>query len=68
MMTESESESRKEAAMVMAMNELAEKYGCKVKVDFETHTIDFDCPNKQAEVDLAFEIKNLFDQEAASPD
>ncbi len=67
-MTEKETEDRKEAAMVMAMNSLAEKYGCKVKIDFESNTIDFDCPNKQAEVDLALEVKKLFDQEPEPAD
>ena len=60
-MSENESKDKDEAAMLMAMNQLAEKYGCKVKVDFKTHTIDFDCPDKEAENKLALEIKGMLE-------
>lgn len=60
-MSEIESKEQDKARMLTAMNQLAEKYGCKVKVDFETHTIDFDCPNKEAENNLALEIKGMLE-------
>jgi len=54
---------KKEAELVQAINSLAEKHGCKVQINFEKHTIEFDCPDKQSEVDLAMEIKKMMGDE-----
>ena len=54
---EADSKEKKEARMVAAINQLAEKHGCSVQFDFDKHTIEFDCPNKESELDLAMEVK-----------
>jgi hypothetical protein len=54
------SEERDEAAMFTAVNQLAGKYGCKVKFDLQQHTINFNCPDKEAEVGLALELEAMF--------
>ncbi len=56
-MEETPTKEQREAQMITAINQLAEKHGCKVEVDFEKQTIEFDCPDKQSELDLAMEIK-----------
>ncbi len=49
----------KDSAMIAAMNMLAKKHGCKVEIDLANHSLQFDCPNKKAETDLALEINKL---------
>jgi hypothetical protein len=62
-MEEVDEKGKQEAQMLNAIHSLAEKYGCRVQVDFEKHTIDFDCPNKTVELDLAMEIQRLMGTE-----
>lgn len=62
-MEEAPSKEQREAQMLNAMNRLAQKHGCKVVVDFEKHIIDFDCPNKESELALALEIKEMVEPE-----
>jgi len=45
--------------MLMAMDMLAKKYGCKLDIDLSNHTLEFDCPNKKVEADLALEFFKL---------
>jgi len=58
-MEEKPSPEQAQAQMLNAIHSLAEKHGCKVSVDFEKHIIDFDCPDKQSELALAMEIKDI---------
>jgi len=62
-MDEAPTQEQREAQMLNAMNRLAEKHGCKVVVDFEKFTIDFDCPSKDSELALALEIKDMMEPE-----
>ena len=62
-MGEQNSKEQQEAEMAQAIEALAKKHGCKVKIDFAQHLIDFDCPDKQSELDLAMEIKKLMGAE-----
>ena len=50
-----------QSVMLMTMNMLAEKYGCKLDIDFTNHTVQFDCPNKKVEADLALEIDKILE-------
>jgi sugar phosphate isomerase/epimerase len=58
-MSEEGSKETKEAEMTAAIQRIAKKHGCKVEIDYEKHTMEFDCPTKEAEVDLAMEIKKM---------
>jgi len=62
-MEENPTREQAEAQMLNAINKLADKHGCKVSVDFEKQTIEFDCPDKQSELDLAMEIKAMMGDE-----
>jgi hypothetical protein len=62
-MEEQPSKEEREAQMLNTINQLAEKYGCKVEIDFDNQTIEFDCPDKQSELDLAMEIKAMMGPE-----
>ena len=61
-------QSQKEADLANAIQRLAEKYGCKVDIDFADHKIEFDCPSKDAELDLAMELKKLLDPDSSTPE
>ena len=48
-----------EASLAMTMNALAGKYGCSIRIDYERHTIQIDCPSQEAEMNLALEVNDL---------
>ena len=55
-------ENKDEAVMLTAMNQIAEKHGCKINVDFQNQTIHFDCPNDESKQNLALEIHTLLSE------
>jgi len=57
--------AKREAQMATAIQQLARKHGCTVEIDFENQTIEFDCPDKKSEMELALEIKQIMGEEEA---
>ena len=51
----------RESVLLMAMDMLAKKYGCKLDIDIVNHTFDFYCPDKKVEADLAIEAQKILE-------